>query len=188
MSESLIHDSVANQVQALALLAGADCESFQHQVIDSKVAFAGPGEQNIFNLSVAANTALVITSLDIKVLYDTADAALDGDFRSSFDLNPYGPYVGAGAVGTIRFLVNADSAPPGQQVFATAYDIGVMNQGILFVFRGEKTLQVKVNPLQPAGKNITLVSRLNTFIVVPEASAVDLEKKATRIVTATNVP
>jgi hypothetical protein len=184
MSESLIHDSVAHQIQSLALLADSPCESFQHQVIDSKVAFAGPGEQNIFNLAIAANTALVITSLEIKVLYDTADVALlGGDFRSTDDLNPYGPYVGAGAVGTIRFLVNTS-----EQIFATAYDFGVINQGVLFVIRGDKTFQVKVNPFQPVGKNITLVSRLNTFIVVPESSAVDLEKKATRIVTATNVP
>jgi hypothetical protein len=183
MSESVIHESVPNQIQALALLADAPCENFQHQVIDSKVAFVGPGEQNIFNLSIAANTALVITSLEIKVLYDTSDAALPSDFRSTFDLNPYGPYIGAGAVGTVRFLINGS-----EQIFATAFDFGVINQGVLFVIRGDKTLVIKVNPFQPAAKNITLVSRLNTFIVVPEASAVDLEKKATRIVTATNVP
>jgi len=184
MSESLIHQSVAAQIQELALLADSPCENFQHQVIDSKVNFAGPGEQNIFNLVIAANTALVITSLEIKVLYDTTDVALlGGDFRSTDDLNPYGPYVGAGAVGTIRFLINGTEQP-----FATAFDFGVINQGVLFVFRGDRTLVVKVNPFQPAGKAVTLVSRLNTFIVVPESSATDLEKKATRIVTATNVP
>ena len=183
MSESLIHESVANQIQALALLADAPCEGFQHQVINSKVAFAGPGEQNIFNLSIAANTALVITALEIKVLYDTADVALDGDFRSTDDLNPYGPYIGVGAVGTVRFLINGTEQP-----FATAYDLGVINQNVLFVIRGDKTLEVKVNPFQPAAKNLTLVSRMTTFIVVPESNAVDLEKKATRIVTATNVP
>lgn len=174
---------MANQIQALALLGGADCESFQHQVINSKVAFTGPGEQSIFNLSIAANTALVITGLEIKVLYDIADAAFVGDFRSTDDLNPYGPYVGAGAVGTIRFLINGSEEP-----FATAYDLGVINQNVLFVIRGDKTFVVKVNPFQPAGKNLTLVSRMTTYIVVPEAAAVDLEKKATRIVTATNVP
>lgn len=183
MSESLIHESVANQIQALALLGDAPCEAFQHQVINSKVAFAGPGEQNIFNLAIAANTALVITGLEIKVLYNTADAALPGDFRSTDDLNPYGPYVGAGAVGTIRFLINGSEQP-----FATAYDLGVINQNVLFVVRGDRTFVVKVDPLQPAGKALTLVSRLTTYIVVPESNAVDLEKKATRIVTATNVP
>ncbi len=183
MSESLIHQSVAAQIQELALLADASCESFQHQVINSKVAFTAPTEANIFNLTIPANTALVITSLEILTLYNTADAALPSDFRSTDNLNPYGPYVGAGAVGTIRFLVNGTD-----QIFATAFDFGVINQGVLFVIRGDKTLLIKVNPFQPVGKNLTLVSRLNTFIVVPESSAVDLEKKATRIVTATNVP
>lgn len=186
MSESLIHQSVAAQIQELALLAGSPCESFQHQVINSKVAFTAPTEASIFTIAIPANTALVITSLEILTLYNTADAALPGDYRSTDNLNPYGPYVGAGAVGTVRFLINATGAPPGEQIFATAFDFGVINQGILFVIRGDKTLEIKVNPFQPAGKNLTLVSRLNTFIVVPESAAVDLEKKATRIVT--NVP
>lgn len=181
MSESLIHQSVAAQIQELALLADSPCENFQHQVVNSKVAFTGPTEASIFNLTIPANTALVITSLEILTLYNTADVALPGDFRSTDNLNPYGPYVGAGAVGTIRFLVNTS-----EQIFATAFDFGVINQGVLFVVRGDKSFQVKVNPFQPVGKNLTLVSRLNTFIVVPESAAVDLEKKATRIVT--NVP
>lgn len=185
MSESVIHDSVARQIMDLASLAEASCDSFQHQIIDSKVNFAGPGAQSIFNLMVADNTALVITSLEIKVLYDTADALLiGGDFRSTDDLNPYGPYVGVGAVGTINFLLNGS-----EPLFATAFDFGVINQGILFVIGGGKSLVISVNPFQPAGKNITLVSRLNTFIVVPEVAATEsLSKKQTRIVTALNVP
>lgn len=185
MSESVIHESVPQQIMALATLADTDCGNFQHQVINSKVNFAGPGAQSIFNLQVADNTALVITSLEIKVLYDTADALLiGGDFRSTNDLNPYGPFVGVGAVGTIDFLLNGS-----EKLFATAFDFGVINQGVLFVISGGNSIVISVNPFQPAAKNITLVSRLTTFIVVPESAVTEtLKKKQTRIVTATNVP
>src|SRR5882724_9254240 len=98
MSESLIHQSVAAQIHELAELADAPCEYFQHQVIDSKVTFPSPPvEQDIFNIAIAPNTALVITSLEIKALYDTTDTDLVGDFRATDDLNPYGPLFGSGS-------------------------------------------------------------------------------------------
>ena len=185
MSESLIHQSVAAQIKELAELAEAACEDFQHQVIDSSVTFTGPGEQSIFNITIPPNTALVVTSLEIKALYDVNDATFNNsDFRATDDLNPYGPFFGSGsAVGQIRWLINGT-----EQIFATAYDFGVINQGILFTFLGNRSLVIKANPNQPTGKDLTLVSRLNTFIVVPEASVTELQKKSTRIVTATNVP
>lgn len=185
MSENIGHESVAEQIMGLATLGETSCDNFQHQLIGSKVNFAGPGAQSIFNIMVAENTALVITGLDIKVLYDTSDAALaGGDFRSTDDLNPYGPYVGIGAVGMIDFLLNGS-----EKLFATAFDFSVINRPILFVISGGKSLVISVNPLQPLAKNITLVSTLTTFIVVPEIAATEhLSKKNSRIVTATNVP
>ncbi len=179
MSESIIHESVANQITNLASLADAPCEYFQHVVFDSVVAYTAPVEDTLFNITVPANTALVITSLEILTLYNTADAALPSDFRSTDNLNPYGPYVGAGAVGQIRFLLNGL-----EQIFATAFDFGVINQGILFVINGNKSIVIKANPFTPVGKNVTLVSRLNTFVVVPEAAVTEtLKKKETRIIT-----
>lgn len=174
MSENLIHNSVAAEISKLSELANSSCEGFAHRLYNSRVDFAGPGEQNIFNFQVPANSALIITAIDIKVLYDIADAALVGDFRSTFDLNPYGPYSGIGDVGQIRLLVD------NQQYGATANDIGVINHGILLVIESERTLTVKVDPFQPAAKNLTLVSVLEAF-TVPEAAGIDLKKKQTQI-------
>lgn len=179
MSESLVHIDVAEQINYLAQMSGFGCQDFQHQIYNSKVAFAGPGELNIFNFQVNENMALIITAIDTKVLYDTSDSvALPGDFRSSFDFNPYGPYVGIGAVGTIRIFVD------GQQYGQTAFDIGIINAGVIFVVLSKRTIQVAINPLQPAGKNITLVSRLNAYLV-PQAVGTELKKNETQIITNT---
>jgi hypothetical protein len=179
MSENLIHYSVPQEINYLAQLAGDQfsCDDFQHYILDSKVAFTAPTEATVISFQIQANLAFIITGVDIKTLYDTADAALNtGDFRSTFDLNPYGPYVGAGAVGSIRFTVD------NEQPFATAYDIGVINAGVLFVFSGLKTLRILVNPFQPVGKNLTLVTRVNGYIA-PDSVVDSLKKKETRIIT-----
>jgi len=180
MSENLIHGPVAQAISALAELAGTDCEEFAHRIYNSKVAFTAPTEATVVQIEVPQNSALIITAIDMKVLYNTADAALPGDFRSTFDLNPYGPYVGAGAVGQIRVLIN------NQQYCATAFDIGVINADILLVIDGDsdKLFTVKVNPLQPVGKNLTIVSRVIAF-TVPQGSTEKLKKKQTQFLAAT---
>ena len=175
MSENLIHIDVAQQISYLSDMAGAKCSDFQHQLYNSKVAFTAPTEATIFSIQVQENFALIITALDIKTLYDTADAALPGDFRSSFDLNPYGPYVGAGAVGTVRLLVD------GQQYGAVIFDIGVINAGVVLVVLGGRILTVLVNPLQPVGKNLTLVSRLNAYLV-PQTVGTEIKKNETQLI------
>lgn len=182
MSESLIHIDIAQQINYLAQMAGAKCSDFQHQIINSKVAFTAPTEANIFNVAVNANQALIITAIDVKTLYDVSDAPLNtGDFRSSFDLNPYGPYTGAGAVGQIRLL---GIVATNQQYGATAFDIGVINAGVIFVVLANQTLLVKANPNQPVGKNLTLVSRMNCYLV-PQVVGVEIKKKETQIITNT---
>lgn len=179
MSEGLIHIDVAEQISYLSDIAGAKCTDFIHQIINSKVAFTAPTEANVFRLTIPENQALIITGIDIKALYDTADAALDGgDFRSSFDLNPYGPYVGAGAVGTVRILIG------GSQYGATAFDIGVINAGIILVVLANQTFELAVNPQTPAGKNVTLVSRMNVYLV-PQEVGTEVTKSATQFLTNT---
>lgn len=180
MSENLIHVNVAEEISFLADMAGAKCSDFQHQIVNSKVAYTAPTEANVFSLTVPENFALVITALDIKTLYNTADAALvNGDYRSTDDLNPYGPYVGAGAVGTVRWLIG------GQQYGATTFDIGSINAGLIIVVLASQTLQIAVNPLQPAGKNLTLVSRLNVYLV-PQEVGTEIKKGETQFIV--NVP
>jgi hypothetical protein len=169
-------------MDALGRLAGVTCDNFQHQVIDTVTAFAGPSLKNLLSYTVPSSSALVITNIDVKTLYDTADALLiGGDFRATDDFNPYGPYVGVGDVGLIQLLVNDIGE------FATAFDIGVINNPVLFVILGGRVLRVTANPKQPAAKNITLVMRLNAFIV-PEPVGSEIKKKETRIITKDNRP
>jgi hypothetical protein len=180
MSESLIQKNVAQEISDIAALANSNCEGFAHRLYNSKVAFTAPTEANVVLIQIPQNSALIITAIDIKVLYNTADAALPGDFRSTFDLNPYGPYVAAGAVGQIRILIN------NLQYCATAFDIGVINAGILLVLDGseDRSFALAVNPNQPAGKNLTLITRLNAY-TVPQAVGTDLKKKQTQFLDAT---
>jgi hypothetical protein len=181
MSESLLKESVANQLASLATLAGANCSDFQHQVIDSSILFAGPGEQQLIAFTVADNSGVIVTSIDIKTLFDTTDATLGSgaaDWRSTDDLNPYGPFaVGSGGVGTIRITI------AGENQFATAWDIGLINNGILFSYTDvDSPVVLLANPNQPAGKNLQLVTRMNTFIVPGEVATL-VKKNQTRIVT-----
>src|SRR5882724_5438005 len=136
MSESLVHIDVAEQINFLADMAGAHCYDFQHQIINSKTAFTSATDAQVIIYTVPTNFTFIVTFIYIKTLYNTADAALPSDFRSSFDLNPYGPYVGAGDVGQVRLVVD------GQQYGASpAYDIGVINRGVLFVILSNRVMQ-----------------------------------------------
>ena len=174
MSESLIQRDVAAEISNIAALANASCEGFAHRLYNSLVEFPDPAtEAAIFDFDVPEQSALIITVIDIKTLYDTADAALPGDFRSSFDLNPYGPFVAGGGVGQIRILIN------NEQYCAIANDIGIINAGILLVVDGGYNFKVMVNPSQPTGKDVVLVSRLNAY-TVPQVAGTDLKKKQTQ--------
>jgi len=175
MSESVIHRDVAAEISNIAQLANTSCEGFAHRLYNSRVDFPDPAtEATIFDFDVPEQSALIITALEIKVLYDTADTDLTGDFRSTFDLNPYGPYVTGGDVGQIRILINDE------QYCAIANDFGVMNAGLLLVIDGGYNFKISVNPFQPSGKDVTLVSRLNAY-TVPQAAGTDLKKKQTQI-------
>jgi len=177
MSENLIHHSIPAEMAALATLAGGSCDDIvAPQILDSKTAYAGPSTQNVINYTVPENLSYVILAIDIKTLYDTSDAALPSDFRSTDDLNPYGPYIGAGAVGTIDLLDN-DTAQ-----FAPAFDIGVINAPVLFVIQGGHVLKIAVAPNQPAGKNLTLVTRVFGYLVIQQFGT-ELQKKTIRIIT-----
>lgn len=176
MSESLIHVNVAEEINYLAQLSGFGCAEFSHRIINSKTAFTAATAANVIDFTVPANMALIVTAIDIKTLYNTADAALPGDFRSTDDLNPYGPYVGAGAVGVVTIVVNG--SPYGQ----AAFDIGIINAGVMFVFLADEDLQINVNPNQPVGKNLTLVTRVNAYLVRQEV-ATELKKNSTQIIT-----
>lgn len=176
MSENLIHVSVAQEIQALALLAEAECFDFQHHVLNSSSSFTGAGGfVTIFTIIVPSNSAFIMTSLDIKMLYATEDAALVGDFRSTFDLNPYGPlFTGSAGSGIIAIQDN------GQQIFNTANDIGVMNVPLILVFTGGHTITIFANPQQPAGKTLVSINRVTGYLV-PESIGSTLKKKESRI-------
>lgn len=178
MSESLIKQSVAQEISELASLAETDCAAFAHRIYNAKVAFAGPGNNPILSIAAPDSSAVLITGIDVKTLYDIADAALVGDFRSSFDLNPYGPYSLAAAVGVIQIFIND------KQYCADMFDIGLINAKILLVIDGGQTLVVKANPHQPAGKNLTLVTRAIGY-TVPQTAADFLKKKQTQFIAAT---
>lgn len=179
MSENLLHINVAEEISYLADIAGAKCSDFQHQLINSKVAFTSATEAAIFNLVVPENFALIVTGIDSKVLFDTTDTDLVGDFRSTFDFNPYGPYAGAGAaVGMIRLLIG------GKQYGQTAFDIGMINAGVILVVLASETFQVLVNPFTPTGKDVTLVSRMNVYLV-PQLVGTEVKKNETQFITNT---
>ena len=174
MSESLIHYDVASQISAIAALADTNCEGFAHRIYNQRTAFTAATEADIITILVPANSALIIVGIEVKTLYDTSDAALvGGDFRSTFDLNPYGPYIGAGAVGQFRIFI------AGQQYCATMFDFALLGAGILLVVDSEKTFVLKANPNQPVGKNLTLVTRAQSY-TVPQAAASELKKKETQ--------
>jgi hypothetical protein len=179
MSQGFITYGVASQINAIATLGGSvNCEGFAHRIYGSSVAFSGPGEQNVAQITVPENSGLIIVGVEMKVLYDTADTDLDfGDFRSTFDLNPYGPYVGIGAVGQIRIIIG------GQQYCATMFDFSLLGTPILLIVESEKDFILAVDPLQPAGKDITLVTKIHSY-TVPATVASELKKKETQFLAA----
>jgi hypothetical protein len=177
MSESLVKVDVAQQIQALALLAGdnAKCTDFQHHILNSNKTFAAPGFASVFTLTIPFNSAFIITAIDVKMLYDLADVTFTGaDFRSTFDLNPYGPLAVGAGVGSVSIF--SDNEP----VFPAANDIGIINAGLIFVFQGGHTVTVFLNPQQPAGKTLVAVTRIIGYLV-PESIGSALKKKESRI-------
>lgn len=159
------------------------CHEFQHQLIDSNIAIVGSGLNNLYDFKTITDSALIITGLDIKVLFDITDTTFSGtagnsvpDYRSTFDLNPYGPYAaGSGGVGQIIMSVDSDVQ------FALAWDV-VINHQVLFVVGGGKTVLIQVNAQLPAGKKVTLVPCLIAF-TCREAIATLLKKNTTQIIT-----
>ncbi len=182
MSENLIHVPVAAEIQALALLAEANCSDFQHHILNSASSYVGPGFVTIFTILVPENMAFIMTALDIKMLYDLEDTDIDfADFRSTFDLNPYGPqFTGSAGAGIIAIDDN------GVPIFNTANDIGVMNAPLLLIFSGGHTITVFANPQQPVGKTLVSINRILGYLV-PQSIGVALKKKETRIRTASLV-
>ena len=178
MSESLSHIRIAEEIINLADLSGAQCSDFQHQIVNSKTAFTSATEANLITYTVPANFAFIMTEVEIKVLYNTADAALvNGDYRSTFDFNPFGPYVGVGAVGTVRFLVDDQ-----QYGASPAYDFAITGHGVILVVLSGRVLKIAANPQTPVGENVTLVTMVNAYLV-PQVVGEQLKKNETQIIT-----
>ena len=178
MSESLVHVNVIDDIIKLATFTGAPCDVFSHRIINSQQTYAAAGSQPIFSLSIAQESCLLVTAIDIKALFDPAappGGAGNGDWRSSFDINPFGPF-GGGSVGTVLITSN------GVNVFAPgANDIGVINAGVLFVFQGGSNIVISADPQQAAG-TIVLVSRLNAY-TCPQEVGTKLTKSQSRLLT-----
>jgi len=180
MSESLIKQSVPGQLRELAEIAEHSCgEVICHQILNTKFAYVGPSNQTLFNYQVPDNLAYVILGIDIKTLYDETSGDFTGDFRSTDDINPFGPYfAGSGGVGQITILDNNQALPGG----SVANDIGVINVGIMIVIQSGHTFGLQVNPNIPAAKKVTLVCRTFGYLTT-SAFGTSLEKKTTRILT-----
>lgn len=180
MSENLIHVSVAQEIEALAQLADAQCSDFQHEILNSASSYAGPGNVTIFTIIIPENAAFIMTALDIEMVPLISDPIFDGgDYRSTADLNPFGPqFAGSGGSGVI--VINDN----GQGVFAVANGMGVINTPLLLVFGGGHTITVLVNPQQPAAKTLTSVNRITGYLV-PQEIGNELKKKESRILTGT---
>jgi hypothetical protein len=191
MSESLIKRSVAEQISGLAELAQAvdpnvNCSQFTNQIIFSnRTILAGPGLAEIAQITVPDNQGLIWTAIDVKVLFDTTDTTLVPvgtavpDLRSTDDLNPYGPFAAGANVGQFELTDNGKFYF-GQTGSPSCWDIGLMNNELLFPFTGPTKLILSANPNQPAGKNICLVTRINMF-ACGLAAAVALKEKKTII-------
>jgi hypothetical protein len=178
MSESIGHASVAAQILELAQLTGYPCEEFQHEVIGSRVTFAGSSTQDLINVSVVEHGGLVITRIDIKTLFDTTDALLDGDFRSTDDFNPYGPFAAAiVAPGIGQIIMSFD----GVNQFSLANDFTLINRAILFGANSSQTVKITATTNQPAGKNLMLVTAVNCF-TCRDVVISTIQKKTTQII------
>lgn len=185
MSESLFFGSVSEEIQALVALAGdgVSCDDFQHRRLNSSVAFLGPGSQTLLQFQPPQGMAFIITKIDIKTLYDITDAPFVGaDFRSTDDINPYGPlFAGSGGVGIIQAFQN------NQQIFAPAFDLGVINTPLLFVVLSQIQFVLKADPQQPVGKNLVLVTGMTGYLV-PAFVGTALKKKSTVVNTGVTIP
>jgi len=160
MSESLNKVNPIADIIRLAEFTGGQCGDWDHRIVNSTQTYPAAGLQPIFSLSVSRDSAIVVTALDIKSLSDPADApgnpaSFNGDWRSTFDINPYGPF-GGGAVGLVQITVN------GNLIFPACNDIGLINAGIFLVFQGGHNVVISADPQQAAG-TIVLVSRLNAY-------------------------
>ena len=179
MSESLNKVNPIADIIRIAEFTGSSCGVFDHRIINSTQTFPAAGSQPIFSLSVSQNSALIVTALDIKSLTDPAAApggggGVNGDWRSTFDINPFGPF-GGGAVGIIEITDN------GNPLFPAANDIGLINAGIFLVFQGGHNVVISADPQQAAG-TIVLVSRLNCY-KCPQEVGTRLTKSSTRCLT-----
>lgn len=179
MSESLNKVNPIADIIRIAEFTGAPCSVFDHRIINSTQTYAAAGSQPIFSLSVSQNSALIVTAIDIKSLTDPADApgnpaSFNGDWRSSFDINPFGPF-GGGAVGILTITDN------GNLLFPAANDIGLINAGLFLVFQGGHNIVFSADPQQAAGA-IVLVSRLNCY-KCPQEVGTRLTKSSTRCLT-----
>jgi hypothetical protein len=160
MSESLNKVNPIADIIRLAEFTGGQCGDWDHRIVNSTQTYPAAGLQPIFSLTVSRDSAIVITALDIKSLSDPDAApggggAGNGDWRSSFDINPFGPF-GGGAVGLVQITVN------GNLIFPACNDIGLINAGIFLVFQGGHNVVISADPQQAAG-TIVLVSRINCY-------------------------
>lgn len=179
MSESLLQINVIDDIIKLATFTGADCSEFNHRIVNSKQTFAGAGPLPIFSLTIAPNSCLIVTGIDVKALINPAappGGAGNGDWRSTDDINPFGPF-GGGDVGVISITDN------GNPLWPDANDIGVINTGILLVFQSGHNIVITADPQQAAG-TIVLVSRLNAYSCRQEVGT-RLTKSSSRILNAT---
>jgi len=183
MSESLLQFPVPQLQCALADLSGQEKEAFRHCILSAQQTATVGGVDSIWLFRPKQDSCLIVLGIDIKTLQDPAAAQFStaglasNDWRSSFDLNPFGPWIAGSQVALVQITVN------GVGIFPQAVDIGVINAGVLFVFNHNMDVSINVQGNLPAGADIEWVIRVIGF-TAPIDVYKCLKKFQTQIISA----
>lgn len=149
---------------------------FHHQV-------GGPaptllaGTQDLWDTSIPAHSAILLTAINLKVVTDFTDVQLAGnDWRSMTDIHPFSATSNA----TLQLLVG------GVPKFPPATDLLVINRCVLFVMLGQQWT-LRVVSTTPAPKTVVGTLALN-YYVVPDYIGHTLAQAETTIVTTVYTP
>lgn len=186
---SLVHVDVAGQILNLSRLAGVDPRDFQHSLfLHKETIFSGTDAGFSTSEQIPAHSGLIITAIDIKSVPTPEDTDLGGaagpDWRSVFDVNPFGPF-GTSTSSNVRFLVDGlDIFPVGAATAAIIPDIGLINGGLLIPIVGQSWAIVVEGTM--LDKNLELTMRMTRYHC-SQQTARKLQRFGTRIVTETAI-
>lgn len=161
MSQGLIQTSVLREILDLARLACTkDTTQFQHVIITSSIGILPVTEVTAIDFDVPENMCLIVTHAGARSLpLPTGDALLsDGDFRSSEDVNPYGPNTAGSDYSYARWQINTTPSTP--QIYTQA----ILNTSCLLVFSPKTRAQLLITANLPPATMVGLVVRVNCYL------------------------